>query len=221
MNINKWIFVIASLLIIIINCHAQVNPDSLIGTYAGEKWYKLDSDTEWTISVDTAYILKVDTNNCIIEHLYPATLPSGTGEFETTYSYCNKLSNNWFTRFYSNDSIFIKYDEVSLPPPDFKLWSARFYGKKISSDIPTSIGYIKNETNYTIYPNPFQSEIKISFDVIGQNKIRLIDTNGKSVFYKEVNSQNYLIPTNNLPTGIYLLQITSNNSMNNFKLVKQ
>ena len=50
----------------IISLHAfgQIEPDSLIGTYAGVRWFRWHEDPNWTIHNDTVYITDINGNNC-------------------------------------------------------------------------------------------------------------------------------------------------------------
>jgi hypothetical protein len=225
MNLNKDVFSICCVLFCIFNCNAQIQPDSLIGTYVGEYWYS-EWNNPWEIfENDTVWVYSIDTENCTLEFGRSFNEPfgyfGGLKDFETAYDFCNGTSLNFYKRFYGSDSLAMRIDNISPPPPNYKPVSIRFYGKKISSDILTVIHSIPLESNCILYPNPFQNEINIAFKDLKNRSVRLLNADGKIVFYGDVTNQNYLIPTNTLSAGMYLLQIITNDSIDNFKIIKQ
>lgn len=75
-----------------------------------------------------------------------------------------------------------------------------------------------------VYPNPFFSELKLSFPDgnADQYVITLYDVIGKKVFYDLNPPENneYIINTSDLKTGIYYLEVKSDNGIYGQKLVK-
>jgi len=214
--------IVSTLLLIVSLCnYGQTKPDSLKGTYVGNYWFKWNEDTAWTIKNDTAYVISIDTSNCIINDFYKILyLPSG-GEYETSYSFCNKNLPNWYKRFFSDDSLMVIFNEVSMPPPNYHVWSARFFGKKISSEILVGISdNISYDLKLELFPNPFNNFITIK-NIRKNCMLRIIDLTGKVIFKQEIKSQNALqINTDQILKGLYILQITTSNAITTFKIMK-
>jgi len=75
-----------------------------------------------------------------------------------------------------------------------------------------------------VYPNPFFNELKLSFTngISGHYVITLFDVIGKEVFY-DLNPQGnteYIINTSNLKSGLYYLEVKSENGIYGQKLIK-
>lgn len=64
-------------------------------------------------------------------------------------------------------------------------------------------------TGVTIYPNPASSSISISYKEI-INSVSITDITGKVVFQDEVNSTNFTLPTLNLKSGLYIVNVATN-----------
>lgn len=77
-----------------------------------------------------------------------------------------------------------------------------------------------------VYPNPFNTEINLSvFAVKAENASVIVgDLNGKVVIEKSFNlsegEQTLTIPTENLPSGVYIIQVKAGQSSYSYKLVK-
>lgn len=208
---------------------SQITPDSLIGTYAGERWFKWEEDTEWTIFADTVYITEI--NNCWLMALVNnasmgGIYIGGSRPFETSYSFCNGNAENYIHRFHSEDSLSVIYDEISQPPPDDHVSSTRFFSKKISSDILIHTEDIeKNNDRIIIYPNPFTNHINVKIDFQSDSFdeciVKMLDINGNEVMIKYNQNNNQLsINTEVLAVGVYTLQIIQNNSIKSYKVIK-
>ena len=80
------------------------------------------------------------------------------------------------------------------------------------------------QNSFLVYPNPFENEINISFEKLNTKRLTLniFDISGKIVFEKsELQAvQTLKITLADLPKGFYLLQIQQNNSLANYKLVR-
>jgi PKD repeat protein len=71
----------------------------------------------------------------------------------------------------------------------------------------------------SIAPNPSNTSTRISFQGNAKRTIQLINSVGEIVFSTTANAQNINIPTSELPTGIYLVQIlVGNNTLYHKKL---
>ncbi len=225
MNLNKRIFILLCVLIYAFNCKAQISPDSLVGTYVGEYWFR-HSDSPWEISEnDTVWVYSVDTSSCtlVFDRSFhePFSYFSGWNDFETKYDFCYGNSYDFYKRFYALDSLEMRINEISPSPPNFDPVGLRFYGKKISSDVPNVVQPVKYVNQSLVFPNLFRDKINISFHNLQKRSLRLLNANGGSIFYIYIDTQEFVISTTDLSNGLYFLQITSNNSIENFKLLKQ
>ena len=81
-----------------------------------------------------------------------------------------------------------------------------------------------DKIDINVYPNPFFNELKLSFTnrIFGHYVITLYDVIGKEVFYdlSPQGNNDYIINTSDLKTGIYYLEVKSENGIYGQKLVK-
>jgi hypothetical protein len=77
-----------------------------------------------------------------------------------------------------------------------------------------------DRTVLTIYPNPFNSSCKISFNRQIAGTVEITDISGRIVFQKAFSNTNEIIwDSHDAPTGIYLIRVKSGNSIINKKAV--
>ena len=62
----------------------------------------------------------------------------------------------------------------------------------------------------TVYPNPTQGEMTISFD--GMNRYELIDINGQTVMQGQANGKRHTIDVSELASGLYLVKAYNGHS---------
>ena len=74
-----------------------------------------------------------------------------------------------------------------------------------------------------IYPNPFKDETTVDFGrEIKEATITIVDVYGKLVeIYNVANQQTHIIKRNNKASGVYFLEIETNNGVINKKLILQ
>ena len=92
----------------------------------------------------------------------------------------------------------------------------------IGHDLTSAVKSIKT-TNFTISPNPFYDAIHIGFNGTKPNYFQLCDVRGKVLKSGMINSGNSLFTINGLedmPKGIYYLQLMSEKDVSYFKMVK-
>ena len=94
-----------------------------------------------------------------------------------------------------------------------KMWDSTRYNEtkvwRFTSRTATQDPSVLTALNAQISPNPFTSTFTITHDVDKPLNIRLFNTVGILVFSEIINSSNSEIkPPNNLPQGVYLLEIT-------------
>lgn len=82
---------------------------------------------------------------------------------------------------------------------------------------------VSDDYNYIIYPNPFTDQITINWDALGPEiySVSLYNAIGQLVLENKTNiteSDEYIIPTADFASGIYLLVILDKNGKHVFKL---
>jgi len=78
------------------------------------------------------------------------------------------------------------------------------------------------ETNFALYPNPFTTELNISFPKdIEKATLSIYSVLGTKVLSARISSVDNRINTSALSSGIYIARITSENNTTSFKIVKQ
>jgi len=97
---------------------------------------------------------------------------------------------------------------VSLPASWPMVDNTNLYRGAFYPCLPSSINkYSSNSNNINVFPNPVSNFIRI--DLMGDDlKYEIINILGHSVQKGTIN--NNIIPTNDLKTGVYVLQITDN-----------
>lgn len=94
--------------------------------------------------------------------------------------------------------------------------------QKMSSG-PVGIEENKNETLFSIYPNPSSSVFFIELEKINQDNITLEITNvtGTVLYSQKVTTSNTIINTDSFSKGIYFLSIRKNNGISTKKIIIQ
>jgi len=88
-------------------------------------------------------------------------------------------------------------------------------------DFPTGITPLDNGSLFSIYPNPASSTLNLKFDSVAKNRtLSIYNTIGKQVLSKELGAENQTsISTESLQNGVYVLEITENNTRTVQKLI--
>ena len=74
----------------------------------------------------------------------------------------------------------------------------------------------------SLYPNPSNDLINISFDKDQLQKIELYDTTGKLLFKKDLNTNTYALNITNYPSGVYFVRVfNQNNVFVNKQIIKK
>ena len=84
-------------------------------------------------------------------------------------------------------------------------------------------GVVAITLNISVYPNPFTSQINISYKKAVENlnsAAKLYDMTGKLLITQAIQKQTTIINVNALPQGIYILKVEGNNASQVFKLIK-
>ncbi len=203
---------------------SQITPDSLIGTYAGEYWFKWEEDTTWTISNDTVFIVEINQNCAMTMTLmYFHPWLGGTWiAYETSYDFCYGNSYNLFYRFHSDDSLTIFYEGVSMPPPNYHVSSTRWYGTKISDSILVQVNEVKSDIQQSkIFPNPVSHKLYIQTSSNQSYGLQIFDMFGNEIINQSIaNTKLKSISTEGLVPGVYILRLHFENMIQSFKIIK-
>ena len=74
----------------------------------------------------------------------------------------------------------------------------------------------------SLYPNPSNDLINISFDKDQLQKIELYDTTGKLLFKSDLNTNTYALNIANYPSGVYFVRVfNQNNVFVNKQIIKK
>ena len=71
-----------------------------------------------------------------------------------------------------------------------------------------------------LYPNPVNTLLNISNTQV-ITRIQVVDMLGKMIYCKSINDTDTKIDMSNLPTGMYLIEVTAENQRKIFKVIKQ
>jgi len=107
----------------------------------------------------------------------------------------------------------------------FSNFISSYFDTDSTSCFPTSVNENFTEvSDIFIYPNPAICSEKITIQINNEflTKIKLLTLTGKEVFIKKVNQPNeVLFDISSIQSGIYLLQIITDKTTENKKLIIQ
>lgn len=106
--------------------------------------------------------------------------------------------------------IFLKASGTN-PTQDDYLWvdNLAFTGTVVGIDSPDELS-----NKISVFPNPVNCKLEISFSDLNMegNRVLITDILGRSVFVKEITSQNLTIETEKFSEGMYLYNVLSSNN---------
>ncbi len=184
----------------------------------------LDEDLDFSsfemISASHNYKVKIINNKNIEWTFNDIMLPDSTSNEPASHgSICYRIKpkKNLITGNIITNTAYIYFD---YNPPIVTNTSII----PIGNIIITNSNIDSNLINYNlkVYPNPFNDNIIIQSNSIRIQKIKMFDILGQEVNYEVLSNEDdkKILYTNNLICGIYFLQIISNNSVLNFKIIK-
>lgn len=71
-----------------------------------------------------------------------------------------------------------------------------------------------------VYPNPTHNNVNIEFDNLSNAKLQVLDFNGRVLMNQSLNNTSNTVNTNNLPSGMYLFKVTSDEGSATRKVIK-
>lgn len=116
----------------------------------------------------------------------------------------------------------IKFFMYSSDVGSFGINTPLFFGIDNFTSTQSSVGITENVflLNFNVYPNPFNSAITISVENESLVNVKILDVTGKIVFENEFTEMQSTLSLEVLESGIYFLEITSNNKKVIKKLIK-
>ena len=72
-----------------------------------------------------------------------------------------------------------------------------------------------------VYPNPVKSNVFIDTTINTEMTLHLYDISGKLVLSVESNSRTTTLQLKNFPSGVYFLNVTTDEKLGVFKIVKE
>lgn len=135
-------------------------------------------------------------------------------------------------KVYLHDKFLNKTEEISA---GYEYWfnttaDANSYGRsRFALNVVEQSNSVENinkqeEARMQLIPNPAHNTVKVSFDKVGGVAVvRMTDISGKTVYSQEVNGENgsVIIPLSEIPNGIYIVTLESQNARMVEKLIKQ
>jgi hypothetical protein len=184
------------------------------GDYTGD--YVYITDTILYVS-PTGQILKkypfaMNTMNAYGAFMFDNIIYLGLGDQNPLYS--NKL----FPIIIGNDTA------IAGQPIDMStdLWVMDLASCGIYKNYtPSSIPDITISSGIELYPNPASNEVSISWNNSEPVNLRVFDMAGKLIVESNKVNSGYILSTQNMADGLYLLQIISGNNISTKKLIVQ
>jgi len=169
-------------------------------------------------------------------------LPPGATTITLSFSEFNLTDNSDVIEVYNvtSGNVLLNAYSGSVIPADvtyaaskIMVWfkaNSQTPGEGFTASYTCDVSGIENITdfkNLNIYPNPAENFISVTFNNLNSNKmmLKLFSTNGQKVFESEKVIQKgnnaLLIPVNDLSEGIYFLNLTTEKSNINYKIIIQ
>lgn len=96
------------------------------------------------------------------------------------------------------------------------------FGSSIGSEANNSDPDIEESTDFRIFPNPTTGKFEVNFPVNTTSAtLDIFDILGKRIYSKLITSNSRMVNISHLNSGIYIATITSKNTKNTLKIVKQ
>lgn len=76
-------------------------------------------------------------------------------------------------------------------------------------------------SNFKLYPNPVQNEVVLEINDLSNVALEVFDTNGRLLKKQKLSSSKNSINVSELPSGIYMFKIISNEGITTSKVIKQ
>ena len=105
---------------------------------------------------------------------------------------------------------------------DVLFWDTNNRWEFLNGNVPILGANDFIETTVSLYPNPSNELINISFDEDQLSKLEFYDITGKLLFKKDLNTNTYALNIANYPSGTYLVKVFNQNNVSvNKKIIKK
>ena len=105
---------------------------------------------------------------------------------------------------------------------DVLFWDTNNRWEFLNGNIPILGANDFIETTVSLYPNPSNELINISFDEDQLSKLELYDVTGKLLFKKDLNTNTYALNIANYPSVVYFVRVfNQNNVFVNKQIIKK
>ena len=105
---------------------------------------------------------------------------------------------------------------------DVLFWDTNNRWEFLNGNVPILGANDFIETTVSLYPNPSNELINISFDEDQLSKLEFYDITGKLLFKKELNTNTYALNIANYPSGTYIVKVFKQNNVSvNKKIIKK
>ena len=180
-------------------------------------WDIADPDSMYFYNQDTAYTFLVDLYLWDYTEGEWVQIGDSISSFQGSYSWyipmdltgdyfrVKLVDRNFDGEFYTISQDFFSFIPALPPPP-----------------VAMSLADLKREDEIIIYPNPTSSNSIVTIDFAGkllseQFSLRILDALGKSIIdpmnFANHKSSQLNIPINNIPSGVYFIEISDGKNM--------
>lgn len=161
------------------------------------EYYILDSDNE-----NSRYFTNDTINFIVVSSGSSYTWTFGDGVVETTENAAN-------THIYKNSGVY-----------NTKVFVQSACGDTITLkqtiNVDGKVAGIENSLNsskITVYPNPSNDVINLSLTEVINGTVTLVDIQGNEIVSKSINDKETSIATDNIPSGVYILKVLTDNAI--------
>ena len=124
----------------------------------------------------------------------------------------NVVYNALIEHFNNNDNFYsLKYDNTL----------GKLYALHWGTNTPTNIAKNKEETDLKIYPNPTSGIFNLQINKIENIQIQIYDVYSKCIYQNKITSSNFQIDLGYQSSGVYFVQLITEQGITNKKLIIQ
>lgn len=123
-----------------------------------------------------------------------------------TYDNLNRLTK---AEYSSGKGIQYSYDELGNRTQEVKMSNL-------------AVENIDSKSKIQLFPNPFLDEMTIISNGKSIKELTLFDVSGKQINrYENLNTKEYKLNAKNIPSGIYIVSIRTEENTENYKIIKK
>ena len=116
----------------------------------------------------------------------------------------------------------IKFLMYSSDIGSFGINTPLFFGMDNFTINQTIVGLNENtnDLEFNVYPNPCDNLLSIDIDLLNQSSITISDISGKIIYHQKLNFMQTILDVSSLNSGIYFLELLSDNKKQIKKIIK-